>query len=140
MNVGLSLSLWSAGREKPWTLLETQAAKGYLHARYHLQPRVKSHVVTLVTNKHKVHLKLNPHPVAVTVWHTARYYSANQISDNNVFIIGFDVVTPVVMKSAMVWGIMTYKALLANCFHSGFLFSVLFDPEDGGDMFLRNVG
>jgi hypothetical protein len=30
--------------------------------------------------------------------------------------------------------------LLATCFHSGFLLSLFFDPEDGGDMFLRNVG
>jgi hypothetical protein len=27
----------------------------------------------------------------------------------------------------------------AICFHAGFLFALLFDPEDGGDMFLRNV-
>jgi hypothetical protein len=28
--------------------------------------------------------------------------------------------------------------MLATCFHAGILL-VLFDPEDGGDMFLRNV-
>jgi hypothetical protein len=28
---------------------------------------------------------------------------------------------------------------LATCFHVGILLG-LFDPEDGGDMFLRNVG
>jgi hypothetical protein len=26
--------------------------------------------------------------------------------------------------------------LLATCFHAGFLLSLFFDPEDGGDMFL----
>jgi hypothetical protein len=26
-------------------------------------------------------------------------------------------------------------ALLANCFHAGFLFGLFFDPEDGGGMF-----
>jgi hypothetical protein len=26
------------------------------------------------------------------------------------------------------------------CFHAGFLLSIFFDPEDGGDMFLQNVG
>jgi hypothetical protein len=31
-------------------------------------------------------------------------------------------------------------ALLDNCFHAGFLIGLFFDPEDGGDMFLRNVG
>jgi hypothetical protein len=30
-------------------------------------------------------------------------------------------------------------ALLAICFQAGFLFGLFFDPEDGGDMFLRNV-
>jgi hypothetical protein len=31
-------------------------------------------------------------------------------------------------------------ALLANFFHAGFLLGLFFDPEDGGDMFLRNIG
>jgi hypothetical protein len=31
-------------------------------------------------------------------------------------------------------------ALLATCFDSGFLLCLFFYPEDGGDMFLRNVG
>jgi hypothetical protein len=32
------------------------------------------------------------------------------------------------------------QALLVICFHAGFLLILLFNPEDGGDMFLRNVG
>jgi hypothetical protein len=32
------------------------------------------------------------------------------------------------------------KPLLAACYMLLFLLSLLFDPEDGGDMFLRNVG
>jgi hypothetical protein len=32
------------------------------------------------------------------------------------------------------------RALLATCFHSGFLLGLFFDPEHEGDMFLRNVG
>jgi hypothetical protein len=33
-----------------------------------------------------------------------------------------------------------YKiVLLATCFHVGFLLGSFFDPEDGTDMFLRNV-
>jgi hypothetical protein len=27
-----------------------------------------------------------------------------------------------------------------TCFHAGILLCLFFDPEDGGDMFLRNVG
>jgi hypothetical protein len=30
--------------------------------------------------------------------------------------------------------------LLTICFHDDFFFGILFDTEDGGDMFLRNVG
>jgi hypothetical protein len=30
-------------------------------------------------------------------------------------------------------------ALLATCFHTGFFFSLFFNPEDGGDMSLQNV-
>jgi hypothetical protein len=29
--------------------------------------------------------------------------------------------------------------MLATCFHAGFLLDLLFDPEDGGDMFYRNT-
>jgi hypothetical protein len=32
------------------------------------------------------------------------------------------------------------RALLATCFHVSFLLGLFFDPEYGGDMFLRNVG
>jgi hypothetical protein len=32
------------------------------------------------------------------------------------------------------------EALLGACVRSGILFDVFFDPEEGGDMFLRNVG
>jgi hypothetical protein len=30
--------------------------------------------------------------------------------------------------------------LLATSFHAGFLLGLFFDPEDGGYIFLRNVG
>jgi hypothetical protein len=35
---------------------------------------------------------------------------------------------------------MIFRALLATWFHAGFLLGLFFDPGDGGDMFLRNVG
>jgi hypothetical protein len=31
------------------------------------------------------------------------------------------------------------RDLLATCFHAGFLLSLFFDLEDGGDILLRNV-
>jgi hypothetical protein len=31
-------------------------------------------------------------------------------------------------------------AVLALCFQTGFLLSLFFDSEDGGDMFFQNVG
>jgi hypothetical protein len=31
-------------------------------------------------------------------------------------------------------------SLLRTCFHASFLLGIFFDPEDEGDMFLRNVG
>jgi hypothetical protein len=36
--------------------------------------------------------------------------------------------------------IASISALLATCFHTGFLLGLFFDPEYGGDIFLRNVG
>jgi hypothetical protein len=30
------------------------------------------------------------------------------------------------------------QSLLVTCFHAAFLFGLLFDPEDGDDMLLRN--
>jgi hypothetical protein len=32
------------------------------------------------------------------------------------------------------------RPLFATCVHAGFLLDLFFDLEDGGDMFLRNVG
>jgi hypothetical protein len=34
---------------------------------------------------------------------------------------------------------MESSALLATYFHAGFLIGLLLDPEDGGDIFFRNV-
>jgi hypothetical protein len=38
------------------------------------------------------------------------------------------------------WTSKSIRALLATCFHTGFLLLILFDPEDGGGMFLWKVG
>jgi hypothetical protein len=34
---------------------------------------------------------------------------------------------------------MKHKAFTCELFHAGFLYDLLFNPENGGDMFLRNV-
>jgi hypothetical protein len=84
--------------------------------------------------------------------------------------VGFEVFTALVMKSTIFWDITPCNPLKVNrrfggtyCLHlqgrkisrarnqlesrlvtycdAGFLLSLhIFDPEDGGDMFLRNVG
>jgi hypothetical protein len=41
-----------------------------------------------------------------------------------------------VLKSTIFWNI----TLLATCFHFAIILSLFFEPENGGDMFLRNVG
>jgi hypothetical protein len=48
----------------------------------------------------------------------------------------FEVLTAVGMKSTIFWDI---RVCFATCFHAGFLLGLFFDPEDGGNMFLRNV-
>jgi hypothetical protein len=45
------------------------------------------------------------------------------------YFIGFEVLTVMVLDEAR-----------ATCPHTGFLLRLFFDPEYGGDMFLRNVG
>jgi hypothetical protein len=66
-------------------------------------------------------------------------------------VVGFEVLTVVVMKSTIFWDITPCiqlkvnrryggTVLLAICFHAGFLLGLFFEPEDRGNMFLRNVG
>jgi hypothetical protein len=50
-------------------------------------------------------------------------------------LAGSEVLTAVVMMSSISWD---YNALIADS--RCFLLGLFFDPEDGGDMFLRNVG
>jgi hypothetical protein len=49
------------------------------------------------------------------------------------YFLGSEVLTAVVMKG--------YNAVYSSvtCFHAGFLLGLFFDPEDGGDTFLRNI-
>jgi hypothetical protein len=82
--------------------------------------------------------------------------------------VGFEVLTAVFMKSTIFWDISPCSPLEVNrrfggtrplhlqgwriswagnqresrwlCFHAGFLLGLFFNPEDGGNMFLRNFG
>jgi hypothetical protein len=80
-------------------------------------------------------------------------------------VLGFEVLTPVVMNISIFWDIMLYSPLkinrcfeeterlhlqdriicptrnqLSTCFHAGALLSFFFNREYEEDMFLRNVG
>jgi hypothetical protein len=68
--------------------------------------------------------------VWILITHISDIYEYNHLCP-----VGFEVLTAVVMKISIFWDIK-----LATCFHAGFLLGLFFDPEDGGDMFLRNVG
>jgi hypothetical protein len=53
---------------------------------------------------------------------------------------GFEVLTAVVMRNGVFWHITPYSMALFCCLlHVGFLLDVLFDPEDGGDIFPYGV-
>jgi hypothetical protein len=59
----------------------------------------------------------------------------------------FEVLTAVVMKNYIFWETTPWSPLkvnrrfvLATCLHACLLLGLSFDPEDGGDIFLQNVG
>jgi hypothetical protein len=59
----------------------------------------------------------------------------------------FEVLTAMIVKSSILCYITPCSPLTADvseehvaCFHVGFLLGVFFDPEDGVDVLLRNVG
>jgi hypothetical protein len=58
--------------------------------------------------------------------------------------LGFEVLTAVVIKSSIFWDIMPCipGKLISSWYllHAGFLIGLIFDPDDGGDMLLRNIG
>jgi hypothetical protein len=58
----------------------------------------------------------------------------------NVKSVGFEVLTAVVTNSRIFCIMLHRTALPATCFRAGFLLGLFLDPEDGVDMYLRNVG
>jgi hypothetical protein len=62
------------------------------------------------------------------------------------FNVGFAVLRAVLMKIPVFWDITPHNPLKDNrrsaCYllHASFLIDLFFDPEDGGDMYLRNIG
>jgi hypothetical protein len=65
------------------------------------------------------------------------FWSRVQISVSRLFVVFFLVAKAIPgQKEFYLLDIM----LLLASFHAGFLFGLSFDPEDEGDMFLRNVG
>jgi hypothetical protein len=61
------------------------------------------------------------------------YYEC--LKTKNKKYVGFEVFTAVVLKSIFFWDMTPCSALSGRCFAELF-----YDPEDGGDTFLRNVG
>jgi hypothetical protein len=66
-------------------------------------------------------------------------------------VVGFEVLTAVVLKGSIFWDITPYRPLKVNrrfggtcgiyCYllHAGFLLDWFYNPEDGDDTFFRNV-
>jgi hypothetical protein len=60
--------------------------------------------------------------------------------------VRFEVLREVILKSTIFWDIKPSSQLKVNrrfvgtCVHAGYLRCLFFDPEIGGDIFLRNVG
>jgi hypothetical protein len=71
--------------------------------------------------------------------------------------VGFKILTAVIMQSSVFWDVTPCSPLEVNrhfrgtagskfnnqacyLFHAGFLLSLFFDPEGGGDISLRNFG
>jgi hypothetical protein len=61
--------------------------------------------------------------------------SYDDVDRTRVLLVGFEVLTAVVMKSSIFWHSPARYLLQA-----GFLLGSFFDPEDGGDICFRNVG
>jgi hypothetical protein len=71
--------------------------------------------------------------------HLSQKRNQRQALVNTVLNVRFEVLTAVLTKISLFWNIT--PSLFATFFHTSFfLLGLFFDPEDGSDIFLRNVG
>jgi hypothetical protein len=56
-----------------------------------------------------------------------------------IFPVGYDILTAGTMKDSVFWDT-TLCGSVCCLLHTGFMLGSLFGHEDGGDMFIRNVG
>jgi hypothetical protein len=108
-------------------------------------------------------IKLSP----ILSWVKTFFLTLKVYFQNSLVYVGFEVLTAVVMKSTIfchlvrckstdvseehisfihelskkpAWKQLWSSVLVATFFHTGFLFGLFFEYEDGSDIFLRNVG
>jgi hypothetical protein len=101
----------------------------------------------LFAGLHRRVLKLTWQKSKVIVYGSANNHSTGKCY-NNFLLIGFEVLTAVIIKSINFWDITPCSPLSVNRRFGGtyrqlsrwFLVQLIFYPEDGGDMFIRNVG
>jgi hypothetical protein len=72
-----------------------------------------------------------------TTWHNTQ--RDNNFPVEEFYLLGYNAVRSVASQQTSMKAGDKPIALHATCFHAGFLFCVFFYPEDGGEIFLRNV-
>jgi hypothetical protein len=141
-------------------------------------PKVAAEWVCFVCGRTRIQILAGDRQSQLRFWRLLNMEFANSVPllwpkhtlTNNTFVVGFEVLTAVVMKSTIFWDIMPCSPLKANrhfrrtyrlhfqgrsisrtryqheimwqaepCFHAGILLGLYFYPENGGNMFFRNV-
>jgi hypothetical protein len=79
-------------------------------------------------------LNWRAHIASIVVWHVPHFYC----SQTRCFT--FTLLYALAFWACTLWILTCILALLTTTFHSSFLLGLFFEPENGGDMFLWNVG